>query len=88
MKAIVTSKFGDPEALYLQDSVTIARLNTKQCMEVFTFIKELIEAGKIQVVIDRCYPLEDMVKAHRYVETEHYTENFVITLEQNYDQSA
>jgi NADPH:quinone reductase-like Zn-dependent oxidoreductase len=34
-------------------------------------IREFVEAGYMKPVLDRCYPLEDMAEAHRYVETGH-----------------
>jgi NADPH:quinone reductase-like Zn-dependent oxidoreductase len=67
-----TSRIGDRKVLF-----PIPPHYTKKNV---LFLKELLDAGKYRAVIDRCYPLDDVVEATKYVETEQKTGNVVLTL--------
>jgi NADPH:quinone reductase-like Zn-dependent oxidoreductase len=44
------------------------------------YLKELLEVGAYRPVIDRTYPLDDVVEATRYVETGRKVGNVVLTV--------
>ena len=70
--ALVTPRLGGKKVLF--------QIPPRQTKQDVRFLKELIEAGKYRPVIDRTYPLERVVEATRYVETEQKTGNVVLTL--------
>jgi NADPH:quinone reductase-like Zn-dependent oxidoreductase len=72
MWALLTPRLGGKKVVF--------QIPPRQTQEDVLFLKELIEAGKYRPVIDRRYPLEDVVQATRYVETEQKTGNVVLTI--------
>jgi NADPH:quinone reductase-like Zn-dependent oxidoreductase len=70
--AIWTGRFSDKKVIF--------QIPPKQTKQDVQFLKELVEAGKYRAVIDRCYPLADVVEATRYVETQHKIGNVVLTI--------
>ncbi len=53
---------------------------TRYAKEDVQLLARLLESGEFRAVIDRRYPLEDVVEATRYVETQQKTGNVVLTV--------
>jgi NADPH:quinone reductase-like Zn-dependent oxidoreductase len=72
--ALLTRRIGDKN---------VAMGITRYSKQDVLLLKELVEAGRYRAVIDRLYPLEDVVEAARYVETGQKTGNVVLTVAAN-----
>jgi NADPH:quinone reductase-like Zn-dependent oxidoreductase len=72
MWALITSRSGDKKVVF--------QIPPRQTKQDVLLLKELVEAGKFRPVIDRRYPLADVVEATRYVETQQKTGNVVLTV--------
>jgi NADPH:quinone reductase-like Zn-dependent oxidoreductase len=74
-----TSRIGSRKAILFLAGKMPASEKTKDLV----FLTGLIEAGEMEPVIDRCYPLEQTAEAHAYVEKGHKKGSVVITVERD-----
>jgi NADPH:quinone reductase-like Zn-dependent oxidoreductase len=70
--ALVTPRFGGRKVMF-----PIPRND----QEIVRYFKELIEAGAFKPLVDRQYPLDQIVEAYRYVETGRKIGNVVISVQ-------
>jgi NADPH:quinone reductase-like Zn-dependent oxidoreductase len=71
--ALVTPLTGGKKVLF--------QIPPRQTKQDVLFLKKLVEERKFRPVIDRCYPLEDVIEATRYVETGQKTGNVVLAID-------
>jgi 2-desacetyl-2-hydroxyethyl bacteriochlorophyllide A dehydrogenase len=71
IRMLWTSRFGSKKVICAMSADSPDDLKT---------IKDLVEAGKIKSIIDRCYPLEQTADAHRYAESGHKSGTIIISV--------
>jgi NADPH:quinone reductase-like Zn-dependent oxidoreductase len=72
VRAVWTARVGDKKVVF--------PIPPRYTQQDVVFLKGLMEAGQYRAVIDRTYPLEDVIEASRYVETGQKTGNVVLTV--------
>jgi len=70
--ALWTSRIGDKRVVF--------QIPPRYAKEDLRLLKELIEAGSYRAVIDRRYPMAEVVEAASYVETEQKTGNVILNI--------
>ncbi|MFX0063299.1 MAG: NAD(P)-dependent alcohol dehydrogenase [Candidatus Hermodarchaeota archaeon] len=68
--------------IYLNVDTDSDKIKTKDALPLLNELKEICEAGKLKAVIDRTYTLDQIVEAHRYVDTERKKGNVAVTVAQ------
>lgn len=77
VQMVWTSVVGGKRAIFATTGLRSSAART----EDLHFLRELAEAGELRAVVDRHYPLAEIIDAHRYVEQGHKTGSVVIDVE-------